>query len=105
MGFRFYYDKDFDFIFQEQMKFIKPTSKSGIYIATKIAKARMRMYANLFCRDMRKELINEFSVCKNCYSNDHLQLDHIISIYKGGINHISNIQILCRRCNRQKSDK
>ncbi|QNS42718.1 HNH endonuclease [Chryseobacterium manosquense] len=62
------------------------------------------MYANLFNRDMRKILITESSSCTKCKSVDKLQLDHIISISKGGKNEISNLQILCCKCNNNKSN-
>lgn len=43
--------------------------------------------------------------CLNCGTNskdDTLVLDHIISIAKGGLSEIDNLQILCAECNRLK---
>lgn len=34
-----------------------------------------------------------------------LEIDHIVSISKGGTNHLDNLITTCRKCNRQKKDK
>ena len=44
------------------------------------------------------------SRCTRCGSNVELQYDHIIPFSKGGANTVENVQILCGRCNRAKSD-
>jgi hypothetical protein len=44
--------------------------------------------------------------CVQCgYSGEYLEYDHIIPRSKGGPNTVDNIQLLCRRCNLQKSNK
>ncbi len=49
--------------------------------------------------------------CKNCGNSTHvepnllLEIDHIIPVSKGGVTEESNLQTLCWKCNRSKSDK
>lgn len=98
-SFRFYYDKSFEFLYNEEIKYLEHLE------AEKMATYRLRMYANLFNRDMRKKMINNNSKCCICNSKENLQIDHIVPISKGGRNIESNIQILCFSCNREKSNK
>lgn len=100
MGFRDYYDKDLDFLINEELKYYY-----DLRAAQRSAMSRLRMYANLFCRDIRKTLLNDQSKCVLCGSASFLTIDHIIPITKGGKNDVSNTQILCRSCNIKKRDK
>lgn len=43
--------------------------------------------------------------CYKCSSKEELQLDHIKPIGQGGKHHISNIQVLCDTCHREKTKK
>jgi 5-methylcytosine-specific restriction endonuclease McrA len=43
--------------------------------------------------------------CVVCGGEEELQLDHIIPLDSGGANELDNMQILCRPCNRDKSNK
>ena len=99
MGFRGNYTKTLDDLYQEEIKYLHH------YSAKNRAKERLRMYANLFTRDIRKQILKKDSICALCGSNEKLTIDHIKPISKGGKNEIDNIQILCFKCNRNKSDK
>lgn len=49
--------------------------------------------------------------CKNCgdspsiNENTELEIDHIIPYSLGGSHEIENLQVLCKRCNREKGNK
>lgn len=39
----------------------------------------------------------------DCEDENSVHYDHIISLHEGGLNDVSNIQLLCRQCNLSKS--
>ena len=43
--------------------------------------------------------------CRNCNSQEFLELDHIIPVSKGGKDEEENYQTLCKKCNVRKKDK
>ncbi len=55
-----------------------------------------RLRQAVWARDMGR--------CVQCQSESLLEYDHIIPISKGGATSYGNLQILCRSCNRHKSD-
>jgi hypothetical protein len=42
--------------------------------------------------------------CVRCGSRENLEYDHIIPISQGGSNTVRNIELLCEKCNRAKSN-
>lgn len=42
--------------------------------------------------------------CRSCGARDQLQFDHVIPVAHGGGNQAENIQLLCSRCNLDKSE-
>jgi 5-methylcytosine-specific restriction protein A len=42
--------------------------------------------------------------CKECYSEENLECDHIIPLHRGGEDSIDNTQTLCVKCHKIKSD-
>lgn len=43
--------------------------------------------------------------CKRCGATSQLEFDHVIPISKGGSSTENNIEVLCRKCNREKRDQ
>jgi len=43
--------------------------------------------------------------CVQCSATSYLEYDHIIPFSRGGASTIGNVQLLCRRCNLEKSDR
>ncbi len=43
-------------------------------------------------------------ICQCCSSSENLEFDHIMPYSCGGSSDVSNIQLLCLKCNRSKSN-
>lgn len=43
--------------------------------------------------------------CVRCSATEYLEFDHIIPFTKGGASSVNNVQLLCRKCNLEKSDR
>lgn len=56
---------------------------------------RPEVRARIFARDHYK--------CRECGSAENLTVDHIISVYRGGIDEDVNLQTLCNSCNARKA--
>jgi hypothetical protein len=50
-------------------------------------------------------LVRDGGRCRRCRRAINLEMDHIVPVSKGGETEESNLQTLCRRCNRAKSKK
>ena len=50
-------------------------------------------------------LVRDGGRCRRCRRAIKLEMDHIVPVSKGGKTEESNLQTLCRRCNRTKSRK
>lgn len=73
-----------------------------------------KYHSNSQRKNMTKELRNKVIIrdnytCQSCgkYMPDEvgLQVDHIVPVSKGGKTVLSNLQVLCSKCNGKKSDK
>jgi 5-methylcytosine-specific restriction endonuclease McrA len=45
------------------------------------------------------------SSCLSCGSQENLEMDHVVPLSRGGMHDLSNMQILCRTCNRSKGNR
>jgi hypothetical protein len=50
-------------------------------------------------------LVRDGGRCRRCRRAINLEIDHIVPVSKGGKTEESNLQVLCRRCNRAKWKK
>ena len=50
-------------------------------------------------------LVRDGGRCRKCRRAIKLEMDHIVPVSKGGETEESNLQTLCRRCNRAKARK
>lgn len=88
-------------------------SATAEYIAEKIALKKSSKAQRALMTKKLREYIKERDdyTCQNCSASVEeqslllLEVDHIIPISKGGLSIEDNLQTLCWKCNRTKSDK
>lgn len=82
-------------------------------VKRKISQKAQEAYGNIPSDDERKPIPEDVKMyvwqrdrgkCVKCGSQESLEFDHIIPFAKGGSNTERNIQLLCEKCNRSKSD-
>lgn len=65
-------------------------------------------YVTALMKDRRQETINGIAnmygidVCFKCGSDDRIEIDHVQASSRGGLDDISNYQLLCKQCNMEK---
>ncbi len=94
-------------------------SRDGLFCLTE---ASVREYLQLVSHNVQVEIVADLDrripeivkravwrrdqgQCVKCRCRENLEFDHIIPISKGGSNTARNIELLCERCNREKSDQ
>ena len=78
------------FLIRKARRMLEPTRKDSAYIPEHV---RSEVYAR------------DGGSCVICGARDYLEFDHIIARSKGGATSVENLQLLCRRCNSEKSDR
>ncbi len=101
-----------------QRSFTVPMTEETIVELIKVLETKLT--AGAFAKEQRtlmtkklRELIKNRDnfTCRNCGNSTHvepnllLEIDHIIPVAKGGYTVEDNLQTLCWKCNRKKSDK
>lgn len=83
-------------------------------VRRKIFQKAEELYGNIPTDDSRASISEDVKAfvwrrdkgqCVKCNSQEKLEFDHIIPHSKGGNDTERNIQLLCEKCNRSKSDK
>lgn len=101
-----------------QRYFTVPMTEETIAELIKVLESKLTASAfakeqrNLMTRKLRDSIkVRDNFTCCSCGNSIHkepnllLEIDHIIPVAKGGCTTESNLQTLCWKCNRSKSDK
>lgn len=101
-----------------QRSFTVPMTEDTIVNLIQLLESKLTMSAfskeqrSLMTSKLRQQIKERDNyTCRYCGNSTHkepnllLEIDHIIPVAKGGYTEESNLQTLCWKCNRQKSDK
>ena len=84
------------------------TAKKGIYEYV-LSKDERKLNLRAFSEKMKREVYERQQgicpICGNHYEINEMEADHITPWSQGGTTTIENCQMLCKNCNRRKSDK
>ncbi len=83
------------------------SKKSGIYgylLTGKEKYLNIRAFTQAQKREQFEKQKGVCPICKEVFSLDQMEADHITPWHEGGKTDIENCQMLCRECNRRKSD-
>lgn len=91
-------NRDFLYRFNYYMASANPSECSRVSIPQWVKRA-VKYRDRGKCIHCGVDLSGEF----DCEDEAFVHFDHIIPLHEGGLNDVSNIQLLCRRCNLQKA--
>lgn len=97
--------KDYEYAFSGILNFIKIVKQREEYM--KSSKYQRSILSDSLRYDVLKKDNFTCRFCGASAKNDgvKLEVDHILPVSKGGKTEINNLQTLCERCNRGKSNK
>lgn len=100
-----YWYKDHEYSFTSIVAFVKTVKQHEEYM--KSAKYQRSILSDSLRYDVLKRDNFTCQICGASSKKDgvKLEVDHIFPISKGGKTEMSNLQTLCERCNRGKSNK
>jgi len=104
---RDYYQRNIDAIKEYKARWVKENPEK-VRASSWRRKARIKnaegSFSSLQIKNMLEAQGHKCAACRCCVLGSY-DVDHIYPLFLGGSNNISNIQILCSTCNRQKSKK
>ena len=53
----------------------------------------------------RRHMLKQYPVCQSCNERLSEEMDHIIPLHLGGSDKLENLQMLCKQCHYEKTEK